>query len=1033
VHVEAFGSYLLVERIGVGATGEVFRAVSRRDGTEVALKRLMPSAASGMAAARLAREARLAAGLTHPSISRIVDSGAVSGVPFLAYEYVRGRDLRAIEEQALRRGELVPLDVALLVAREVAKALEHAHSPHADGSPGVIHRDVSPPNILVSFAGEVKLTDFGVAVTLDEGEGGPVLESGGSVASREIAGTVGYMAPEQLAGGPVGPRSDLYALAACLQELVTGRRPGPRSEGPPSSIRAPVAGPPPPALADILRKALANSAEERYPTAERLHGDLFAFALAEGHTATSSRVALYLQSLFPEAAAEGAASREECLNMADSKGGSDLDVFDGLAKKPRAPAGLTPPPPAPPRQRTLLGGMAPLAPPPPPTSKGTLPPVSAPPSRALPPPTGATPLPPPPPQAAAPPPPPPAAAVPPPPPPGSKPPPKAEAAPPPPPPPPHEPRPAAVVPPPPASPAAAAPPPPASPAAAAPPPPAPPSSAAAPARTPVPLPPPVAPPLPAVPPPPAAPSIGTALGIGEGPKPAPALAAAKASVDMDWDDEEESTHVYDKVQHDLPPRGPLPAAGTPPPARVGAAAALLASSGGAAAPAKSVLPAPLPPPVAPPPPAVLPPPAASPQVEAAAASTPPPAAPAPLAAPKSYRADETVLRTPPPVPSAGSGRLGVVLSGLSLVVVLALAVFIFLPKNGQLKIDIKAKTGAPIAKAEIFVDGQKKCDTAPCVVTDLAPGPKTIKVLASDFAPPEPVTETVEAGKERLVFITVDATGGTGLKVAAIEQGVRLFLDGTDRGTLPTELKDVAPGSHKTRFEAGDRYEPLEQTVDVVAGQTKDLGTIKLKVLKGQVTVDLATKGASVTLASTGSKKVQKKLPDGPWPIKLDLDTSDGWRLVATKKGFQDFGQDLSFDDGKAEKSVRIELVEEGKSSDSAVVQAATAAPVDKPAAPAPAAAAPSKPVEKPAPVAEATEKPAAAAAASGTGTLNMNSIPVSKVVLDGRPMGSTPKVGQSVPAGSHTVTFIHPELGKKSVTVMVKAGETKTAAVKFK
>ncbi len=582
---------------------------------------------------------------------------------------------------------------------------------------------------------------------------------------------------------------------------------------------------------------------------------------------------------------------------------------------------------------------------------------------------------------------------------------------------------------------AALPPPPATPA---------PSSVAAP-----PPPPPAPLPLLAVPPPPAAPSLGTALGLGEATaKPAPA--AAKAAVDMDWDDEEESTHVYDKATHDLPPKGPLPAAGTPPPARVGAAAALLAHSGGAAASIRPALPAPLPPPVAPPHPAgatalasIPPEPTgAAPTVNDAAAQ--PSMSPSVVPARPSYRADETVLRTPPPAaPAPGSGRAGVILGGLALVVVLGLAVFTFLPKNGQLKIDIKAKSGAPIAKAEIFVDGQKKCDTAPCVVTDLAPGPKSIKVLASDFASPEPVTETVEAGKERLVFITVDVAGGTGLKVASVTPGVRLFVDGTDRGVLPVDLKDVAPGMHRVRFEAGDRYEKLEQNTEVAAGQQKDLGTIKLKVLKGQVTVDLATKGAIVTLVG---KKVQKKLPDGPWPIKLDLEASDGWRLVAAKKGFQDFSQELSFDDGRADKSVTITLGEEGTPEPAA---AASATPSATPSA-APAVAAPGpapvpgpahvaakptdKPVDKPAPTPSAApvDKPAPAAAA-GAGTLNMNSIPVSKVVLDGRPMGSTPKVGQSVPAGSHTVVFIHPELGKKSVTVVVKAGETKTAAVKFK
>src|SRR5262249_10512596 len=269
-----------------------------------------------------------------------------------------------------------------------------------------------------------------------------------------------------------------------------------------------------------------------------------------------------------------------------------------------------------------------------------------------------------------------------------------------------------------------------------------------------------------------------------------------------------------------------------------------------------------------------------------------------------------------PRPSGGGAKLGFVLGGLLVFVlgVVAVGAFLLLPRKGQLKIDIKSKNGAPIEKAEIFVDGVKKCDTAPCVVNDLPSGPKTIKVLGADVSTPAVVTESVEAGKERLVLITVDAASGVGLKVAAVEQNVKIFVDGTDKGTLPVELHDVTPGAHKVRFEAGDRYEKLEQAVDVPATGMKDLGTIKLKVLKGQATIDVETKGATVTLVRDHSgKKVTKKIPDGQGPIKLEIDPQEGWKLVATKKGFQDFTQDLSFDDGIAEKTITIALVEESK------------------------------------------------------------------------------------------------------------------------
>jgi serine/threonine-protein kinase len=276
----------------------------------------------------------------------------------------------------------------------------------------------------------------------------------------------------------------------------------------------------------------------------------------------------------------------------------------------------------------------------------------------------------------------------------------------------------------------------------------------------------------------------------------------------------------------------------------------------------------------------------------------------------------------------------------------------------------------------------------------------------------------------------------TALKIGGSQTGVKVFVDGAEKGTLPLELKDIAPGSHKIRLEGGDRYEKMEQTVDITAGQVKDLGTVNLKVLKGQVTLDLVTQGANVSLVKDeGGKKTEKKLAAALWkspPVKIDIDASEKWKLVATKKGFDDLSQDISFEDGQAEKTIRIELAETGKAPPAVAVGSVSG---DKP----PPTASTGTGGDKPPPTASTgtatggDKPPPVAAGGGGNGTLNINSIPVSKVVLDGRPLGSTPKVGVSVPAGSHTVTFIHPELGKKSVTVQVKAGETKTAAVKFK
>jgi serine/threonine-protein kinase len=447
---------------------------------------------------------------------------------------------------------------------------------------------------------------------------------------------------------------------------------------------------------------------------------------------------------------------------------------------------------------------------------------------------------------------------------------------------------------------------------------------------------------------------------------------------------------------------------TKPPVKVGAAAALLASSGGAAAAVKTIS-------VAPPP----------------AVPAPPPV-PATPAEPSPRRDAPTEVRPRANVSSGGGSKAGVILGGLALVAVVAMAVFMFLPKKGQFKVNVSAKNGAAVGAVDIYVDGQKKCETTPCVIGELEPGTKTIKVIAPGF-PPAESQDTVEAGKEKVIFVALEAGGAApantapaanlgnaaGLKIAGTEaeKNVHVIVDGADKGTLPVDLKDLSPGSHKVRFDGGERYEKLEQTVEIAAGQSKDLGEIKLKVLKGQVTLDIATPGVAITLVKRGDKKVEKKLTDqmlkNP-PVKLDIDPSENWRLVATKKGFDEFTQDLTFEDGQAEKTIKVALVEVGKAP---VAPVPGPMPVVGDKTPAPTPTPTAKPVEPP---------------PSGNGTLNINSIPVSKVVLDGKPLGSTPKVGVSVSAGSHTVTFIHPEQGKKSVTVNVKAGETKTAAVKF-
>ncbi|WP_437994838.1 PEGA domain-containing protein [Sorangium sp. So ce185] len=771
--------------------------------------------------------------------------------------------------------------------------------------------------------------------------------------------------------------------------------------------------------------ALAKSPDQRYAAAGQGRAGLSELARDEGPLFNITLIARRMRDRFSEAAANGAACPEEFSNMADNKGGSDLDVFEGLAKKSsRATSPALVPPSPPTRQRTLVGAAVPPPPNvpavPPPAPAVTLPGGMA--SPLLPPPPvsakGASPgsLPPPVPVKGTSP--------------GSLPPPMPPSV-----------KPASL--PPPVSAKGTSPgslPPPVSAKGTSPgslPPPMPPSVkpgslppvVAPPSRQSV-LPPVTAPALPSkspvppaptsalppvVPPPVRVPSVKPPQKAADEGKPQSGKGAA---VDMDWDDDEESTHVYDRPGSDSMPGRTTPLPTVSSPALPKAAAALLASSGGAAPAARTRTPIPTPPPIPSAPPA--------------------PALPSEIGHRSLSRNDEPTAIRPRPATQQGAGKAGVLLGGLALVAVLILAVVMLVPKKGALTIDLKAPGGTSVARAEIFIDGQKRCDTVPCVVRELDPGSKVVKILAPDF-PPHDAVEVVEGGKEKVVVITLDgaaaaraSTNGstaTGVKASGAQPGVKVFIDGVEKGTLPLEVS-VSPGEHKIRFDGGERYEPVEQTVEVGQGQTKDLGTVALKVLKGQVTLDLATSGAAVKLVS--AKGTEKKLPDSAWkkpPVKVDVNPSEGWKIVAKKKGYTDFSQAISFEDGQAEKTIRIALEEASNPEPAAAAPVAAAAPAP---APDPAPAAPAPKSEAPAAAPKAEAPAAAPAAAAGNATLNINSIPVSKVVLDGRPLGSTPKVGVSVPAGSHTVTFIHSELGKKSVTVSVKAGETKTAAVRF-
>jgi serine/threonine protein kinase len=203
------GRYALGAMLGAGGMAQVYRARDRVLRRTVAVKVLSPPYDQDPElVARFGREARAAAALSHPNIVAIYDSGADGDLHYLVMEHMEGETLAALLR---REGPLAP-GRAALVAHQVCQALAAAHAR------GLVHRDVKPGNLLLSSAGLVKVTDFGIAKAMAT----PTLTGDGT-----LLGTAAYLSPEQAQGRPVDARSDLYALGCMLHELLTGTPPLP--------------------------------------------------------------------------------------------------------------------------------------------------------------------------------------------------------------------------------------------------------------------------------------------------------------------------------------------------------------------------------------------------------------------------------------------------------------------------------------------------------------------------------------------------------------------------------------------------------------------------------------------------------------------------------------------------------------------------------------------------------------------------------------------------------------------------------------
>src|SRR3954453_17774564 len=252
------GRYRVLDRLGAGGMATVYLAEDERLGRKVAVKRLHSDSPDD-AARRFEREAKVGASLSHPNLVTVFDTVADDEGVLIVMEYVEGENLA----QLMAR-ERVPPEQAVSIIRQVAGALDHAH--HA----GVVHRDVKPPNILISPDGKAKLVDLGIATASERTQ---------ITAAGTVLGTPSYMAPEQLEGGRITKAVDIYALGAVAFELLAGRKA--RQGRTPVEIAHRIANDPvpdirqawsdaPPAAADVLQHTMSRDPRDRPRTAGQL-------------------------------------------------------------------------------------------------------------------------------------------------------------------------------------------------------------------------------------------------------------------------------------------------------------------------------------------------------------------------------------------------------------------------------------------------------------------------------------------------------------------------------------------------------------------------------------------------------------------------------------------------------------------------------------------------------------------------------------------------------------------------------------------
>jgi serine/threonine protein kinase len=301
-----FGHYILDRKLAEGGMAEVFLARQQGLGgfeKQVVVKRILPSMSNDQAfISMFLNEARLAAKLSHSNVVQVIEAGEVGGQYYMAMEYIDGADLRLFYEDADRTGKPTPPGIACRVIADLLGGLHYAHMRTDDqGRPlGIVHRDVSPQNVLVTRTGTVKIVDFGIAKA--------TRASAEQTRVGHVKGKIAYLSPEQAMGKPLDARTDVFACGILLWELVTGARLFARSNDMaaimaiteddiplPRAVRPEL----PAALDELLSQALARPLADRFASAQAMQRELESLITAQGWQGDRRTLERYMQSRVP--------------------------------------------------------------------------------------------------------------------------------------------------------------------------------------------------------------------------------------------------------------------------------------------------------------------------------------------------------------------------------------------------------------------------------------------------------------------------------------------------------------------------------------------------------------------------------------------------------------------------------------------------------------------------------------------------------------------------------------------------------------